>query len=281
MGAVPLAVSKVAISRTDPHGAPTQTPNCREICDLHLDALASAERLIYIETQYFSSREIGAALAKRLKVSEGPPLDVVLVLNMQAETLKEEIAVGLAQAQVLTELRKAAEGTQHRLGIYYTVPATEGSTEPARATYIHSKILIIDDRFLTVGSANLTNRSMGVDTELNISIETDDVGDALSSSIARARESLIAEHLGLSDAHPAVGLVTTLNDQARRHAGRLRLHPSPTENELTALEVIDPQELPFDPAAVEDHDHRRSIFVGGLSALWKRLAKTTVEPSRQ
>lgn len=273
VGAVPLAVSRVALSRTDPHGAPTQTKDCREICDLHLDALASATRLVYIETQYFSSREIGAALAKRLQVSEGPPLDVVIVLNMQAETLKEEVAVGLAQAQVIAELRKSAEGTQHRLGIYYTVPDTD-SAEPARATYIHSKLMIIDDRFLTVGSANLTNRSMGVDTELNLSVETEDATDALGCSIVQARESLIAEHLGLSSAtaHPAGGLVTILDEQARRHEGRLRLHPSPTANELAALDVIEPQQLPFDPAGIEDHEHRRSIFVGGLSALWKRLA---------
>ena len=44
--AIPLAASRVALSRTDPHGAPTATENCREICDLYLDAVAGAERLI-------------------------------------------------------------------------------------------------------------------------------------------------------------------------------------------------------------------------------------------
>jgi phospholipase D1/2 len=272
-GAVPLQASCVALSRTDPHGSPTKTSDCREICDLHLDAIAAAKSLIYVETQYFSSREIGAALAERLRLDDAP-LDVVLVLNMQAETLKEEVAVGLAQAKVIADLRDACEGTRHRLGIYYTVPETDGGTEPARATYIHSKIMIVDDRFLTVGSANLTNRSTCVDTELNLSVETDDAGDALGQSITRARQSLIAEHLGVScaKAHDATGLVATLDKLAMRHEGRLRLHPSPTEEERSMLNVVDPQQLPFDPAAPEDQDHRRSIFVGGLGALWTRLS---------
>ncbi len=272
-GAVPLAVSHVALSRTDPDGSPTGTQACREICNLYVDALAAAERLIYIETQYFSSHEIGAALVKRLQKRDAPPLDVVIVLNMQAETLKEEVAVGLAQAKVIGELRRAAEGTRHRLGIYYTVPETGAGTEPERATYIHSKIMIVDDRWLTIGSANLTNRSMCVDTELNLSVETDDADDDLGQSITRARESLIAEHLGIPKAlaHEPEGLVATLDDLAARREGRLRLHPSPTDDERAVIEVIDPQQLPFDPDAIEDEGHRRSIFVGGLGALWRRL----------
>jgi phosphatidylserine/phosphatidylglycerophosphate/cardiolipin synthase-like enzyme len=276
---VPLAASRVVLSRTDPRGSPTKTDNCREICKLFLDAIAAAQQLIYIETQYFSSHEVGAALAQRLKATHAAPLSVVLVLNMEAETLKEEIAVGLAQAKVIAELRKAVQGTQNRLGIYYTVPKTEGDAEPARATYIHSKVMIVDDRFLTVGSANLTNRSVGVDTELNLSVETDNANDALGQSIAEARQSLLDEHLGVSDARAldAADLVASLDDLARLRRGRLRIHPSPTENERTALELIDPQQLPFDPAALEDHD-QRSIFIGGIGALWRRLTSGTPKP---
>ena len=151
-----------------------------------------------------------------LRSIDAVPLDVVLVLNMQAETLKEEVAVGLAQSKVIADLRNAAEGTAHRLGIYYTVPATEGTDEPERATYIHSKIMIVDDRFLTVGSANLTNRSTCIDTELNVSMETDDAGDSLGKSITRARQSLIAEHLGIANAEAHTA------EASRRHAERAR-----------------------------------------------------------
>jgi phosphatidylserine/phosphatidylglycerophosphate/cardiolipin synthase-like enzyme len=270
-GAVELAAERVALSRTDPHGSPTKALKCREVCDLHLDAIARAESLIYIETQYFSSQELGAALAARIADVSRPPLEIVVVLNMKAETLKEEVAVGLAQAKVISELRAAAQGTPHRLGIYYSVPASEDGKEPERATYIHSKLMIVDDRFLTVGSANLTNRSTCVDTELNASMETERRDTQLGKSITHARLSLIAEHLGVSEFAQMEGLVARLDELAALREGRLRLHPSPTEKERKVLDVIDPQQLPFDPASLEDLDEDKSIFVGGLGALWTKM----------
>lgn len=269
-GAVPLAAQRVAFSRTDPYGAPDGTPDCHEIGKLHVDAITAAERLIYAETQYFSSRHIGAALCQRLRAG-GAPLDVVLVLNMEAETLKEELAIGLAQAKVIGELRQAAHGTQHRLGIYYTLPSSEDGGEPDRATYIHSKLMIVDDRFLTMGSANLTNRSVGLDTELNLSVETDQPQGPLGQSIRGARYDLIHEHLGLDRFDESASLVAALDQLAHARSGRLRLHPSPTERERSLLEVLDPQALPFDPDAFEDPHEDHKIFVGGVGALWRKL----------
>lgn len=271
LGALPLRARGVALSRTDPRGAPTDAHGCREVHDLYRAAIAAAGRLIYVETQYFSSRAIGEALEARLRDPAGPALDVVLVLNMRAETLKEEIAVGLAQAKVLAGVRAAAVGTAHRLGIYYTVPEPEGGGEPARATYIHSKVMIVDDLFLTVGSANLTNRSLSVDTELNASFEAQGPDDPIAADIAAARRSLLAEHLGSADPEPSGPLVPWLDDRAARRVGRLRPHPSPTERETTLLSVIDPSTLPFDPDAAEDDEERRSFFAIGTGELWRRF----------
>lgn len=271
-GAVPLAARQLALSRTDPFGSPDGAEGCREIADLYRSAIGAAERLIYIETQYFSSQEMGDELAKRLRSLQGA-LEVVLVLNIRGETMKEQVAVGLAQAKVIGELRKATAGTRNKLGVYYTVPDTDGQGEPERGTYIHSKLLIVDDRFLTVGSANLTNRSVGVDTELNASVETLEATDALGQSIASVRRSLLGEHLGVPELDEGASIVEQLDALARLRQSRLRLHPSPTEGEREALDVIDPQQLPFDPAAPEPRDEDRSIFVGGLSALFNRLLK--------
>lgn len=271
-GAVPLAARQAALSRTDPFGSPNGAADCREIAELYRSAIGAAERLIYLETQYFSSQEIGDALAKRLSFAQGT-LEVVLVLNIRGETLKEQVAVGLAQAKVIGELRKATAGTRNKLGVYYTVPDTDGQTEPERGTYIHSKLLIVDDRFLSVGSANLTNRSVGVDTELNASFETLDSTDALGQSIAAARHSLLAEHLGVGELDESASIVEQLDTSAGLRQSRLRLHPSPTESERAVLDVIDPQQLPFDPRAPEPRDEDHSIFVGGLSALFDRILK--------
>ena len=275
-GAHPLPVDKVGLSRTDPKGSPCPRPGagsaCHEVVDLYVAAIAAAERSIYVETQYFSSQVLGEALVRRLQATGRPPLDVVLVLNMRAETLKEQVAVGLAQAKVLRDVRNAAAGTPHRLGVYYTVPASKDGQEPERATYIHAKLMIVDDRFLNVGSANLTNRSGSVDTELNASYETD-ADDALRSSITRFRLGLLAEHLGELGGELTLeqGTVAALEDRATRRAGRLRLHPSPTERESQVLDVVDPQALPFDPHAVEEDDETHSLFVRGIGSLWRHL----------
>lgn len=270
-GAVPLAAGRVALSRVDPFGAPDGARDCREVFRLTLAAIRAAQRLIYVETQYFSSSEIAAALVARLRDEPSPALDIVLVLNEHAETFKEEVAVGLAQAKVIRELRAAAVGTPHRLGIYYTVPRLEPEREPERGTYIHSKLLIVDDRFLTIGSANWTNRSTYLDTELNLALEAASSEEPLAASIAFARCSLLAEHLGVSKLDERESVVSALDQRAQDPRARLRLHPSPTANELTVLDVVDPAQLPFDPLAPEAHADG-SLFVGGLESVLRRLA---------
>jgi phospholipase D1/2 len=274
-GAHVLPAKRVGLSRTDPKGSPSESPEsareCHEVNELYCAAIASADEHIYVETQYFSSAKVSEALVKRLSAPGRPAIDVVLVLNMRAETMKEQLAVGLAQAKVLSDLRKAAEGTPHRLGIYYTVPARSDGKEPERATYIHAKLMIVDDRLLNIGSANLTNRSASVDTELNASFEASSADDEMAKSIQRLRLRLVAEHLGidgelsLDDAR-----VASLDARAKSRDGRLRLHPSPTPRESKILDVIDPQALPFDPHGVEeDDDESRSVFARGIGALFR------------
>ena len=65
--------------------------------------------------------------------------------------------------------------------------------------------------------------------------------------------------------------VASLDDRATRKDGRLRIHPSPTAGERRALEIIDPQALPFDPHGIEDDDESRSLFARGIGSLWRRL----------
>ncbi|HEX5656186.1 MAG TPA: phospholipase D-like domain-containing protein, partial [Polyangiales bacterium] len=203
---------------------------------------------------------------------------IVMVLNMRGETLKEQAAVGLAQAQNITRLRKVASETAHKLGMYYTLPACEAAEAPERATYIHSKLMIVDDRFLTVGSANLTNRSMAVDTELNATVEAEHAETALGFAIRKVRASLLAEHTGGPEVPTVEGLVAQL-DALTLNKGegpcRLRLHPSPTISERAALALVDPQQLPFDPSRVEDFDDEaKTDFLGGLQRTVRELLAT-------
>jgi phospholipase D1/2 len=271
-GLVPIASSSVALSRTDPYGTPDGPPRCTEIRTLYIDAIEAAEQLIYIETQYFSSHVMGEVLERRMRDASKPLLEIVLVINMKGETLKEQAAVGLAQAELVGRMRVIAAETGHHLGIYYTNPACGPDDQPQHTTYIHSKLMVVDDRFLTVGSANLTNRSMAVDTELNASVETRDASDELARSIRTARALLLGEHTGGPPIEQSSGLVSALDQLAAGTdpaAGcRLRRHPSPTSDEQAILALLDPQTLPFDPDSVEDHD--RSLM-SGIKNLFQNL----------
>jgi phosphatidylserine/phosphatidylglycerophosphate/cardiolipin synthase-like enzyme len=251
---LPLAGTTVALSRTDPR---PDGSTIREVEHLFEDAIAAADRLIYVETQYFSSRRIREALVRRMRASGGPRAEIVIVVNEQAEALKEELAVGLRQAQNLEILRDVASETGCALGSYFSL--ADGAHDRFRATYIHSKLMIVDDRFLTVGSANLTNRSMGVDSELHVAWEHQEDHGPPVDTIRNVRVSLLAEHAGLSATDAAgletiEGLVARLDAIASRAGARLQRHGGPTPAQRTAMQLVDPDDLPFDPDMTSAED---------------------------
>src|SRR5690606_10575103 len=128
---------------------------------------------------------------------------------------------------------------------------------------VHSKLMIVDDRFMTVGSANLTNRSMSLDSEANVSWEAGHADRAQRSAIRRARVRLLLEHVGpFADARtmldavvPWRGLVARLDALCEDPASSLRRHdrrheePSPIARAVQELacEVLDPTDESEDP----------------------------------
>ena len=76
--------------------------------------------------------------------------------------------------------------------VYY--PHVDGLAE-GTCIDTHSKLMIVDDEWLRVGSANLSNRSMGLDTECDVAIEAGGA-PAARQAIRRLRDGLLAEHLG-------------------------------------------------------------------------------------
>jgi phospholipase D1/2 len=287
-GALPLGASPVAFSRTDARG-PNDT--VREVEQLLVDAIAAADRLIYVETQYFSSHRIREALQARMRERDRPLLEIVIILNPKPEAFKEELAIGLRQAKVLMRLAQTAAETGHALGVYGTLCDGEAPDRPS--TYIHSKLLIVDDRFLTVGSANLTNRSMGVDTELHASWEATDGSDEhqqLRERIKDFRVSLLAEHAGLgedgagkqaADLGTIEGLVARLYGLTSEGNARLTRHVMASQGEKLVMKVIDPEAIPFDPSEpdygddaeglADEQQHSRSWFTSGVAALRQKL----------
>ena len=173
----------VAIARTHPPYDGEELVN--EIEELYLDAVRAARDVIYIESQYFTTGTVCAAIEERLRERGGPE---VVVLNPQAAlgTL-EDSAMHPLRARMVRRMEAADH--EDRFRIYHPVDA-EG--EPI---YVHAKVVSIDDRLLRMGSSNLDDRSMGFDTECDIAFEGTDA--ASRAAIEAFRLRLVGEHLNV------------------------------------------------------------------------------------
>jgi hypothetical protein len=154
-------------------------------------------------------------------------------------------------------------------------------------TYIHSKLLLVDDRLLSVGSANMNNRSMGLDTEVNVTWEAAADQSAFVESIRRIRVDLLAEHIGVRDPGQVrrlsrvEGLVDYLEGLAESGSCRLRRHPSLDDNpaEYELLASIFPDGFPFDTEEPSPEqivyekisDESDGFFTKGITSLKNRL----------
>jgi len=179
--AVPPAAgtSTVQLVRTVPERTYRFLPRGEfTILDAYLRALRSAESLVYLENQFLWSPEIAEVLIDKLR---RPPTDrfrLVLLLPRRpsngADTTKGQLGRLLD-----------ADGDAGRL-LATTIQAHDGAR--SALVYVHAKVGIVDDRWMTVGSANLNEHSLFNDTEVNI--VTDD-----AELIRDTRLRLWSEHL--------------------------------------------------------------------------------------
>jgi uncharacterized membrane protein YdjX (TVP38/TMEM64 family) len=156
-------------------------------------------------------------------------------------------------------------------------------------------MMIIDDDVVRIGSANLANRSMGLDTECDLTLEARG-REAVRDAIRELRAQLLAEHLGFE---PEVVASTIAQEQSLRATidrlqredrtlRPLSLPPQPSEAVLTVVSVADPErpvELAdlvklFNPDVEATPEEAKAgpawskigaivLLLIGLTALWK------------
>jgi phosphatidylserine/phosphatidylglycerophosphate/cardiolipin synthase-like enzyme len=243
---------RIGIARTRP-----EMPDCagiHEIERLYLDLIANARHCIYAESQYFASRRIAEAMARRLEEPEGP--EIVLVNPVSAQGWLEPIAMDSARARLREALRR--HDPHGRFRIYH--PVTAGG----QPIYVHAKVLVVDDRVLRVGSSNMNNRSLRLDTECDVVVDAA-LNPGVEPSIRTVRDGLLGEHLGRSPEEVArrIGETGSLIAaiEAMRGPGR-SLVPyetpdlSSVEAWLADNEVLDPE----GPAEMFEPLARRGLF---------------------
>lgn len=150
------------------------------ILESYTAALRSAERLVYLENQFLWSPEIVAILAEKLRDPPSEEFRLLVLLPARAND-----GADISRGQVAALIHAADETTRF---LACTIYARAGTLRDP--IYVHSKIGIVDDRWLTVGSANLNEHSLFNDTELNVVTLDPDV-------TRRTRVRLWSEHLEL------------------------------------------------------------------------------------
>jgi len=232
----------LGIARTMPGDG--ETEDVREIERLTLDAIRTAQRTIYCESQYFASRIVAEAIADRLVEKDGP--EIVVINPESADGFLEAEVMDSARAQMYDLVRRADMHDRFRI---YT-PRTEGG----QAIYVHAKLLVVDDVLFRIGSSNLNNRSMGFDTECDLVVEAGPDEHDLREQIGNIANDLLAEHLGcepgivrkarLDTDGSLIGAIDALRGSGRT----LELfEPDPingVEEQLADSNVLDPEQPP-------------------------------------
>jgi len=176
----------IGIARTQPEFG-EQEP-VHEVAALFLDSVDHAERYIYIENQFLTSMRFAERLAQRLRTC--PSLEVLLVTPKSYASWVVERTLGAERNRFYRILKEAGGG---RVQLVY--PSVRQGDVIAD-TMVHSKVMVVADTLLRIGSANLNNRSMGTDTECDLVVEATRPEDR--AAITQIRNRLIADHCGVT-----------------------------------------------------------------------------------
>jgi PLD-like domain len=218
------AVSTVQIVRTlsERRFAGLGGTSEKGILEGYLRAFAAAKRYIYLETQYFTDGVITDALVEAL--GRTTSLDLILLVNIRPDMP----LYPRRQAKRIDQLREAGG---KRVGVFTRWsydPRTPGARPWIAPVYVHAKASVIDDSWVSIGSANLDGLSLDYNlllsplvagettaAELNVNVLPATVGQPTPFGI-HTRCRLFAEHLGLVDGDGAPNPQDPLLDNPAR-----------------------------------------------------------------
>ncbi|MDD1521939.1 phospholipase [Bradyrhizobium sp. WBAH42] len=178
----------VGIARTEvvcPAGS-----TIREVERSFIAAIRSATSFVYIENQFTSATRMASELAEQMR--RVPSLRVLVVAPKLHSSWLESQAMQNGRGAFIDCF--SAAGIADRIRFVYPV-SRSGNKEAA--VMVHSKLMVVDDRILRIGSANLNNRSMGADSECDLIFEAE--SEEHRDFIASVRRRLIAHFCGLDE----------------------------------------------------------------------------------
>ena len=280
----PAAAGEVAVQvlRTYPRKRPPYPfapEGERSIARAYIKALRRARSFVYIEDQYLWSREVAGVLAAALHRT--PDLRLIAVVPRFPD--RDGTIAGpmqrFGQIEAVDVVRRAGGD---RVGIY------DLENEDGRPIYVHAKVCIVDDVWMTIGSDNLNVRSWTLDSEISCALldsalddrEPLDPGGRGEGARRLPRElrlRLWREHLGpdldegdLLDPHRAFDTWRSLASRVdgwhagggagQRPSGRARRHEPEPLSRASALWAAPIHRLAVDPDGRPRPLRRRHAF---------------------
>ena len=230
------AESGLRVTRTGPgrHGH-------TGILDSMIEGISGACDLLYIEHQYLSARPVVAAIVDALH--RAPALEVIALVNQNPDITAYR---GWQNARLV----ESGLRDHPRFGLFALWSSEmRAGTLLVNQVFMHSKVIIADDQWATVGSANIDGVSLhsyGDDFtswlgqrifadvrnfDVNLVLRGDD--DTIGHSIAALRARLWNEHLGTGHddgQRPQGGWLQRWRDRAAANISELNAIPRGTEN---------------------------------------------------
>ncbi|NDD92826.1 hypothetical protein EBZ37_12145, partial [bacterium] len=157
-------------------------PIIREVEFLFLELISRAEKEIWLEGQYFWSRHVARALQARI-LQATSPLRITLIIADLSHLKLLPARMAEYQAHLLAELQRSALTKKDLIDLRIYRPSS-GS----RPIYVHSKLVLTDDRFISIGSANFSARALRMDSEFMLTFEATSESERLH--VQHFREAL-------------------------------------------------------------------------------------------
>jgi cardiolipin synthase len=166
----------------------------------YVAAIDGARHGIYIENQFLGA----PAILERLALAVARGVEVVFVLpGVPMAAVRDTRARGGRAALFFDALATLGARPNFTLAALASSDARGGLQD----VYVHAKMMLVDDVWATVGSANILQRSFHADTELNASVWH-------PATVRALRTDLLAEHLAIDTGE--IDLATALRTFAER-----------------------------------------------------------------
>lgn len=191
----------------------------------YLNAIKQARTYIYIEDQYFLPFDWPPCHTR-----SGSARDTDLIYQL-GQAIQRGVKVAILTPSNAEDATHVYQKYQRDIGVNYLQSLTGGASgdlvvasleNGGSDVYIHSKLLIADDEFVSIGSTNVGQRSMTHDGELH-----NGVVDSANTFAKEFRKTLWAEHTTRAAAtlDDPVAAYALFKADTAAHSGRLKPYP--------------------------------------------------------